>query len=232
MRDEKYNASFRNGEEMWNHFGQSFRYNPHETMHIAMNDKLSEKIEWGALKEDTPNEYYQSIIYRSRSLLMRIRLEDLFVNEVGQYLWDYIHTEFEEIQKDGHDIPDLEDLWLGPEDKHYLKVIPYYINLLNPLTMNWMDPTTPKDLNPRQTFMFKGNPAIQRDENGKYRFEHNTEINVLNCEFLYNNFHNEKPKFTNTFLEDVYCEIERYIYEESVPDEVHDIIYNLSEVPC
>ena len=147
-------TAFHNGEEMWIHYNKGIFYNPFENLHLAANTRFKE------LKENQgfniENESHQELIIFARDLAMRIQIQDLY-----DAANDHVFEMLEEEQ------PTLAETWDGPSEEQIKEIFEEYINLLDPLTMNWI------------------RPNLADYYKGKYQWTHTTPINELDLTFIY-----------------------------------------------
>ena len=127
---------FRNGREMWNAYGQGIDYNPFENLHLGVNTRIKDQIKYKSLGN---SEHDKSLIEQARSLLMRIRIGDMFYNGVCEIVQDDLEYAFEQGRKEDENIPELWDIWNGFTAKEIKVVANTYVGLLDPLTLYWID---------------------------------------------------------------------------------------------
>lgn len=145
---------FHNGEEMWIHYNKAVFYNPFVNLHLACNTFFDDLRDTQTFNIN--DEYHQSLIITARDFLMRVRIQDLY-DTASNHVFDLLEEEK----------PIIAETWSGPDEKEIQDIFEEYINLLDPLTMSWID------------------PDLADYYKGKYQFTHIPPINELDLTFIY-----------------------------------------------
>ena len=196
-------AHFKTGEDMWQHYNRGQYYNPFEGLHLAMNEKIQNKIE---RKVFDRSDKYNDLIQKCRNFMMRVRIQDLFHGHCNEIVHEDIEQQFEEIKKHNPSIPDLDDVWCGTTELEMEIIIPKYIQLLDPYTMAWLNPDDTEYNIKEAKYLFHRDPPTREFDTF---FLYNQEVGEFDAvaEAVTESINNNIP----WQLQEILCENEEYL---------------------
>ena len=200
------------GSEMLEVLGYTDTRNPIYTFDL-MNDSKFKDIENFVKKDKEIPERYNNNVIRLRDYTLGTILNDLIdlcenALDIYKESWHYYREIYNPKMPE-----DISEFYYIPDSIIFEKVLPKYINLIDPLTMKWLDPEGEKI-------------SVQ---NGIYQYQLDTPIKTSDSRFLYPQAKLPPQQVEDFFLSDLLCEMEQET-EKYIPHAITKVDYLLNSL--
>ena len=191
---------FNSGQELWEYYDKPCYYDPMSGLHFAGNTNIQDLIKREVLGNSPEHD---SLIESARHYLTSVRVHDPIVNEI---IDDGIYNHLS-LLAPGYNMEQEVNDWNGFTEEQIQTVVAKYINLLDPLTLCWLDP--------------QDNRVGYDREKQMYTFNANEPVNETDPTFCYPQ---DNPPDVNLYDCDIYHDIEQDILE-LLPEDLSNLYH-------